>query len=960
MKKKILLVEYASASVDIIKDILSDPIFKITVVNEGETAKNYLEKESFDLMITAAMLPKFHGFNLSQYAANNYAGIKIIIISEIYRGMDYKHQAVTQYKADDFFEKPFDKEKFKKRVFQLLDIGEKDLVGNILSTTMQIPISDTKKIPTFKKVEDKEKKMSSEELFGDIIEKVYEMPSYEIELDENGPGMPDKDRTAPQMPDTAEMGSVTQKIEIPAQPPTSPSSTAATQKIDMDLINALKQEKGKGKGKEKFKKIEDDISKKFDDTISGLGLDDRKATAKKPAKKTKVPDEDKTDEVGGYEIIGLIGRGGMAEIYKAKKRGVRGFEKIIALKKILSGYGADAKFIEMFVDEAKIAAELTHPNIIQIYDLGKKDDYYFIAMEYVSGKDLRLILQKLAQTNTTMPEELAVYLLIKILAALNYAHSARDSNNKSLEIVHRDVSPPNILVSYSGNIKLTDFGVSKASIKVHQTLAGALKGKLLYMSPEQASGEENIDNRSDLYSAGVILFELITGEKLFLDSSEIKMLKKVQEGQVINPGRIKKDIDPQLEAIILKSLDKNIEKRYQKAPEMITALAAYMKQNYDNMPDAGHVAHFICDLFKEEIAKEGHEINLKPLPYSIKRIKKEVQTTRTQTEKEKKKKDSTASTTKLKVKKDTHPPDVPEEDLLKEEEFRPIIEIDFDEDKNKKVKKKAAGQEFAYAYDNDPEGKKKKNLLLLIIFIVIIAVLAIVIGFLLTGGDSSSGANAPVSRFQPAEEKTVPAEPRPDTGDKTPLVQDKKAAVDGNGTAAKQSLPRETPPKTLPKKKTGISKPVTAPKKEAGEKEDKPAAAVIEKKPPEQIKKQESEKEAAPKAEIKEKKVEKKVIVKEGDLVGLPEVDTQPVALSTPLEITRSIRRLLIADQRVMVSFLVDHKGNVEIVKLIQKSKMKKLNSLIIETVKKWKFKPATKDNKKVKVWKNKWLAIKK
>jgi len=969
MKKKILLVEYAASTIDIIKEILSNPVFELTIVNEGEAAKKYLAKISFDLLITAAMLPKFHGFNLSHYAAENYPGTKIIIISDIYKGMDYKHQAITQYKADDFFEKPFNKKEFKKRAFELLDIREEELSDSLLSTTMQIPVSDTKKVPIFKKMEEKEKKMTSEDLFGDIIEKVQD-PSYEIELDDDFPQTPGGDEEQ------------AKTIEIPPPP------SAATQKIDMELLDLIKDEKetkGKRKKTGKFKKIEADISKKFEDTLSGLGLGDRKTAPKQTSKKTKVPDKDKTDEVGDYEILGLIGRGGMAEIYKAKKKGVKGFEKIIALKKILSGYGTDAKFIEMFVDEAKIAAELSHPNIVEIYDLGEKDDYYFIAMEYVSGKDLRLILQKLAQTGTTLPEEYSIYLVIKILEALNYAHSARDSSGKSLEIVHRDVSPPNILVSYGGNIKLTDFGVSKASIKVHQTLAGALKGKLLYMSPEQARGEDNLDHRSDLYSAATILFELITGEKLFMDSSEIAMLKKVQEGEIVKPSQIKKDIDPELEAIILKSLDKNIEKRYQKAADMIKDLNVYMKQNYDNFPEAGHIAHFICDLFKDEIIKEGLEINLKPIPYPIKRIKKEAQ-------EKKKEKYTSASTEKLKVKKNLQPQDVPEEDYLKEEEFRPIIEIDLDEDKNKPEKTSAEDKQIrkhkrdykhAYAYEPEQVGKKKKNLLWLIIFIVMIVVLATIITYLIIDS-TSSGRTEPAAGLQPAEKKSMPAVSRelPKPGsEETPKNEDKEAPTDTDTdtdtltndkisrvpdkkavkvrpepikvesdpqttqtipTAGKKELKHreEMAPKTMIRRTTGISKPKTEPI------EDRPAA-IVEKKAPEEIK--------PPKVKIPEKE-----IVKEGDLVGLPEVDTQPVPVSTPFKVTRSIRRLLLANQRVLVSFLVDHKGNVETVKLIQKSSMKKLNSLVIETIKKWKFKPATKDNKKVKVWKNKWLAIKK
>jgi serine/threonine protein kinase len=453
-------------------------------------------------------------------------------------------------------------------------------------------------------------------------------------------------------PVTQELPFVTQvmkKDKTPSTPPT-------TQKIDLDLLKLIKTDKKSNNdeiGKQRSKKIEDDISKKFEETLSGLGLGlNAKSTSSQtsssmskpsspavskgknvsePVKQPEPPVKitppsieksgpaDEADEVGGYDILGLIARGGMAEIYKAKKKGVKGFEKLIALKKILGGYGGDDKYIEMFVDEAKIAAQLSHPNIVQIYDLGKKDDYYFIAMEYVNGKDLRDILHRLSEANTLMPEELAIFLINKILNALNYAHSARDSNGVPLDIVHRDVSPPNILVSYDGNIKLTDFGVSKASIKLHHTVAGALKGKLLYMSPEQARGDVSIDYRSDLYSVAIILFELLTGQKLFLGTSEIGTLKKVQDGRILKPSDIKKEINSQLEGILLKSLSKNPDDRYQKASEMIKALDAYMLSNFNNIPEVSHFCHFMYTLFKDDINKEGIKLNLRPIPYPIKR-----------------------------------------------------------------------------------------------------------------------------------------------------------------------------------------------------------------------------------------------------------------------------------------------------------------------------------------------------
>jgi len=670
MKKNILLVEYSNSTIETINELLSHPIFNITVVDEGESAKNLLKKTKFDMIITAAMLPKFHGFNLSQFAASNYPDLRIIIISEVYKGMDYKHQAITQYKADDFFEKPLDKESFKKRVLELLSLEEKDLKEKNAAETEEKPLSDTKKIPTFKKMEEDEQSLTSEDIFGDIINQVQQSSSFEIELEEDKEteeeskeAKPEeiKEEPQPQMeqkkdekkesdpkmekkeevekevepektPDKPEETSEAPQPKKISETPKKPTSIITPGPHDItDTLLELKKVKKETKDDKKFKKLEDDITKKFESTLSGLGLDSKK----RPIKKEKPPEpaapkpidakykERRRDEVGGYDILGLVARGGMAEIYKAKKKGVKGFEKIIAIKKILAGYGKDDKYIEMFVDEAKISAELSHPNIVPIYDLGKKDDYYFIAMEYVTGKDLRLILRKLEILDKQLPEEISIYTIMKVLDALDYAHNAKNSTGKKLDIVHRDISPPNILISFDGEVKLTDFGVSKASIKMHQTVAGALKGKLLYMSPEQASGDFNIDYRSDLFSVGIILFELITGEKLFMNPSEMAVLKKVQTGEIIKPSEMKKNIDSELERIILKLLEKDRGKRYQSASDTLKDLEKYILNQYDHMPTPTHISHTIFDLFKEEIMREGIKIELKTIPYSIKKIKKE-------------------------------------------------------------------------------------------------------------------------------------------------------------------------------------------------------------------------------------------------------------------------------------------------------------------------------------------------
>lgn len=780
MTKNILLVEYAAPSIDAVKDALTSPGLDISVVDEGEAAKHLLEEKKFDLLITAAMLPKFHGFNLSLHVANNYPDTKIIIISGIYKGEDTRQKAINEYKANDFIEKPVNKEEFRARVLELLGVTEKDLQAELAHSTVKIPLIDTTKIPTIKKIrEEKEKrKLTSEDIFGDLIDKVDEEPRYEISLNGEKPEQKiakEKEKAEEsvetRVPETLKTVTVKPDDVETKKPKKKKPDSLATQKFEID-INSLVKPETKEKNKKKFKKIEDEISRKFEDTLSGLGISNKKPDAGLATQKIDVireqdlieqntevektgdeefktqrielPVEDfqKEKEVGDYEILGLIARGGMAEIYKAKKKGVKGFEKIIALKKILSGYGEDDKYIEMFVDEAKIAAELTHPNIVQIYDLGEKDDFYFIAMEYVLGKDLRLILRKLSELKKLFPEELALYLILKVLSALNYAHSAKDSKGKPLEIVHRDISPPNILVSFDGNIKLTDFGVSKATTKMHQTVSGALKGKLLYMSPEQASSDDNIDFRSDLYSVGIILFELITGKKLFIDSSDLLVLKKVQQGEIIKPSEVKKDINPELEVIILKSLNKNRAKRYKNASDMMKDIETYLMYYYDRVPGPIHISHFLYSIFREEILKDNIDFDLKPLPYEIKRIHKEDQDVlELELDDEKEippEQEEPEPETALPEKEEEEKvvaEIVLEDEEEEEEEFKPVIEIDLDnEDKvveeeaqEKPEKEKAADQKTKrLGIKGLEELGKRKRTLLWVILLTILGIVAVV------------------------------------------------------------------------------------------------------------------------------------------------------------------------------------------------------------------------------------------
>ncbi len=271
-----------------------------------------------------------------------------------------------------------------------------------------------------------------------------------------------------------------------------------------------------------------------------------------------------SEEYGNYFLVEKIAVGGMAELFKAQQRGVQGFQKIVAIKRILPHLVDNEDFATMFIDEAKLAAQLTHPNIVQIFDLGKAGSSYYIAMEFVNGRDLRTLLRKTKEYGRPFPEAVAAFVTMKIASALDYAHRKRGFDDRELKLVHRDVSPQNILISTEGAVKLVDFGIAKAATKASHTVAGALKGKLLYMSPEQALGQQ-LDNRSDLYSLGLVLFEMLTGERCFQADSEMGVLEKVRMGKIGDLRAINPEISPEMVEIVNRALHKSVEQRYASA-----------------------------------------------------------------------------------------------------------------------------------------------------------------------------------------------------------------------------------------------------------------------------------------------------------------------------------------------------------------------------------------------------------
>jgi serine/threonine protein kinase len=311
-------------------------------------------------------------------------------------------------------------------------------------------------------------------------------------------------------------------------------------------------------------------------------------------------------EFGRYYLVDKIAVGGMAEVFKARIFSEGGFQKLLVIKRILGHLSGNDEFVDMFIDEAKISVELQHPNIVQVYDFGKLRDNYFIAMECVEGKDVKGILRKLAERRKILPVEYAACIAHEMAKGLDFAHKKADLQGKPLGIIHRDISPSNILVSYDGEVKVADFGIAKAQISLYNTKDGVLKGKFEYMSPEQASGED-ITPSSDIFAAGIILHEMLTGRRLFKTDSEIKTLNKIKAVDVPLPSELNPTVPARMDEIVMKALSRDPADRFKDCRALQQALIEFM---YPSTPDVvrDSLKHFMAELFSEEIAAERERL----------------------------------------------------------------------------------------------------------------------------------------------------------------------------------------------------------------------------------------------------------------------------------------------------------------------------------------------------------------
>ncbi|HEY7111789.1 MAG TPA: TonB family protein [Thermoanaerobaculia bacterium] len=623
MAKRVLLIDYEPRSVERLQALLS-PEYQVAVAKDGEEGlAAFSSAPHFDAIVLGGMLPRLASGEVIREIRRKGGATAppILLMVTGYKGSNPKADA-QKVGAFDLLVKPFTDDAFQSAVRGAIDATD---VG---AKTVRIPLATASAGP----------ELTASDIFADVLKDVAADAPKPVKPAAAPPAPPPKPVPAPPP------GASTPPAPARAAAPPSNDVEQRLRETLSGMLGGRPTEKTPAPPAAAPKKFagDADIDRMISDTLSGLPTPPRPRPAAdrtppppvakpapaaaptlppaapkppSPAARPAPPsppavpapaappsaEGSVSDHYGQYEILERIASGGMAELYRARRSGVEGFQKIVAIKKILPHLADNEGFITMFADEAKLAAQLNHPNIVHIYDLGKiQGGGYFIAMEHVEGRDLRAILDSAREMGTPLPVPLAVYIASKVASALDYAHRRRDAEGRDLHIVHRDVSPQNILISYEGDIKLCDFGIAKAASKVSQTESGALKGKIQYMSPEQAWGKP-IDRRSDLFSLGSVLYELLTEQKLFHGDSDLTVLENVRKANADPPSAANPDVPKALDAIVLRALAKEPEDRYANASDLLRDLEQVL-YSYSPAPGSADLAIFLHRLQAEESA----------------------------------------------------------------------------------------------------------------------------------------------------------------------------------------------------------------------------------------------------------------------------------------------------------------------------------------------------------------------
>jgi serine/threonine protein kinase len=319
-----------------------------------------------------------------------------------------------------------------------------------------------------------------------------------------------------------------------------------------------------------------------------------------------------------YEILARLATGGMAELYLARATAADGGISHVVLKRILPSRSHDPQFVTMFLDEAALAAQLHHPNIAQVFDLGRLGSSYFFTMEYVHGENARTVLQREYGLRRKVPIGHAITIAAGAATGLHHAHGATGADRKPLGIVHRDVSPANIMISFAGAVKLVDFGVAKAAVRFHETQAGTIKGKIAYLSPEQCTGNRPVDRRSDVFSLGIVLYELLTVQRLFRRDSDFATMAAIVTDDVPPPSQLRPEVPPELDGVVMRALEKNPDDRFPTAGAMVDALETAASRAGIAL-SVGGLGRYLRELFgvRPEPWIELESIDQDPAPVTV-------------------------------------------------------------------------------------------------------------------------------------------------------------------------------------------------------------------------------------------------------------------------------------------------------------------------------------------------------
>jgi serine/threonine-protein kinase len=318
-------------------------------------------------------------------------------------------------------------------------------------------------------------------------------------------------------------------------------------------------------------------------------------------------DYDGPQKIDRYDLVAEIASGGMATVYLARLSGVGGFRRFVAIKRLHPHLAKEREFVEMFLDEARLAAGIHHPNVVPILEVGASERGYYLVMEYIEGDTLARLLARAATSGRRLPVQVGVRVVVDMLLGLHAAHELKDEHGGAIELVHRDVSPQNILVGIDGNTRITDFGVARAASRLSATRAGQLKGKIAYMAPEQAVGDPTVDRRADVFSAGIVLWEVLAAKRLFKAENEAATLSRVISEPIPDIWEVNPEINKELGEVVMKALARDRDERYSNCQDLaddLERIAAPMKQ----LAPTREVAGYVGEVIGQEIAQQREAV----------------------------------------------------------------------------------------------------------------------------------------------------------------------------------------------------------------------------------------------------------------------------------------------------------------------------------------------------------------